>query len=56
MISVPKEKSSLLSFIPQILKKIGHIYRSKIHSQDLRSMQYLGYRKNIRIVLSQKCF
>ena len=39
-----------------MLMKIGHIYQEKNHKQELRSLQYLGYHKNVLIVLSKKCF
>ena len=47
MTTVPKEKSPSFNFIPYMLKEIEHLAfsREKIHDQELRSLQYLGYIK-----------
>ena len=52
MITVSEEKCAPFSFLFQMLKKIGHIQQRKNHNQKLKSLQYLGYDKNILIVFS----
>ena len=50
--AVPKEKYPSFNFIPQMLKKTGHIQQRKIFDQELRLQQYLGYHEINLIVLS----
>ena len=47
MITVPKEKYTLFNFILEMLQETG-----KIHDQELRSTQYLGFHENILIILA----
>ena len=47
MITVPEEKCPSFNFIPYILKKTGRTWHRKIHDQDLKSIQYLGYHENV---------
>ena len=49
-----KEKMSIIWFIPSMVKKTGRIYQKRSRGQELRSLKYLWYHKNILIVLSKK--
>ena len=39
-----------------MLKKIAHIYQTKIDNLELRSLLYVGWHENILILLSLKHF
>ena len=39
-----------------MLKEIGHIYHRKLHNQELRLLQYLGYDENILTYYITKSF
>ena len=39
-----------------MLKEIEHIYQRKLHNQELRSLQYLGYDENILTYYITKTF
>ena len=49
-----KGKMSIIWFIPSMVKKTGHIYQKRSQGQELRSLKYLWYHKNILIILSKK--